>query len=99
MLQFAASKLQIMEHILATASIVDVRTPNEFGQGHYPGAVNIPLNELPQRLHEFKEMKQPIVVYCLSGARSSAAVSILKQTGINEVYNGGGINDLLLYKK
>lgn len=88
-----------MEQILATASIVDVRTPNEFGQGHYPGAVNIPLNELRQRLHEFKEMKQPIVVYCLSGARSSAAASILKQTGISEVYNGGGINDLLQYKK
>jgi phage shock protein E len=99
MTQFAASKLQIMKHILATASIVDVRTPNEFGQGHYPGAINVPLNELPLRIHELKKMKQPIVVYCLSGARSSAAVSILKQTGISEVYNGGGINDLLQYKK
>lgn len=64
-----------MEHILASASIVDVSTPNEFEQGHY---LNIPLNELLQRLHEFKEKKQPIVVYCLTGARSSVAVSILK---------------------
>lgn len=88
-----------MEHILAKASIVDVRNSNEFEQEHYPGAVNIPLHELHQRLKEVEEMKQPIIVYCLSGVRSSAAVSILKQAGINEVYNGGGINDLLLYKK
>jgi phage shock protein E len=97
--QFAASKLQTMEHILSVASIVDVRTPNEFEQGHYPGAVNIPLNELPQRLHEFKNMKQPIIVYCLSGARSSTAASILKHTGINEVCNAGGLNDILHYKR
>lgn len=88
-----------MEHILAVASIVDVRTPNEFEREHYPGAINIPLSELSQRLHEFKEMKQPIVVYCLSGARSGAAASMLKQIGINEVYNGGGIHELLRYRK
>ena len=88
-----------MEQILATASVVDVRTPGEYQQGHYPGALNIPLNELPQRLDECKQMKQPIVAYCLSGGRSSIAVSMLKQAGINQVYNGGGINDLLQYKK
>ncbi len=88
-----------MEQILQNAIVVDVRTPSEYHQGHYPGAVNIPLNEVTQRLDEFKEMKQPIVVYCLSGNRSSMAVSLLKQTGINQVYNGGGINDLLSYKK
>lgn len=88
-----------MEQILSEASVVDVRTPNEYQQGHYPGAVNIPLNEMPQRLDEFKAMKQPIVVYCLSGNRSGMAVSLLKQTGITQVYNGGGINDLLQYKQ
>ena len=83
-----------MKEILSKASIVDVRTPGEFGDGHYPGAINIPLNELPQRLGEFKEMKGPIVAYCRSGARSSVAVSLLKQNGLNEVYNGGGLFDL-----
>lgn len=83
-----------MKEILNKASIVDVRTPVEFLDGHYPGAVNIPLNELSQRLDEFKEMKKPIVAYCRSGARSGMAVSLLQQNGFSEVYNGGGLYDL-----
>ena len=83
-----------MKEILNSASIVDVRTPGEFAEGHYPGAVNIPLNEFTDRLDELKEMKQPIVAYCRSGARSGMAVSMLKQNGLNEVYNGGGLYDL-----
>ena len=83
-----------MKEILKNASVVDVRTPGEFLDGHYPGAINIPLNELSQRLDELKELKMPIVAYCRSGARSGTAVSVLKQNGFNEVYNGGGLNDL-----
>ena len=83
-----------MKEVLKKASVVDVRTPSEYLDGHYPGAVNIPLNELVQRLNEFKEMKKPIVAYCRSGARSGMAVSLLKQNGFSEVYNGGGLFDL-----
>ena len=83
-----------MKEILQKASIVDVRTQSEYEQGHYPDAINIPLNELPQRLDEFKEMKKPIVAYCRSGARSGMAVSLLQQNGLGEVYNGGGLFDL-----
>jgi phage shock protein E len=84
-----------MKNILEKATILDVRTPEEFSGGHYPNAINIPLNELPQRLNEIKEMKQPIVAYCRSGNRSEMAVSILKQNSVTEVYNGGGLSDLL----
>ena len=84
-----------MKSILEKVTILDVRTPEEFSGGHYPNAINIPLNELPQRLNEIKEMKQPIVAYCRSGQRSEMAVSILKQNSVTEVYNGGGLNDLL----
>ena len=83
-----------MKEIISKASIVDVRTPSEFEEGHYPGAVNIPLNELPQRVGEFREMKKPIVAYCRSGSRSGMAVLILKQNGLDDVYNGGGLYDL-----
>jgi phage shock protein E len=83
-----------VKEILNKASVVDVRTPSEYLDGHYPGAVNIPLNELAQRLNEFREMKKPIVAYCRSGARSGMAVSLLKQNGFSEVYNGGGLFDL-----
>ncbi len=77
------------------ASIVDVRTPEEFAEQHYPGAVNIPLGELANRVDEFKSMPKPIIAYCRSGNRSGMAVSILKQQGISEVMNGGGLGDML----
>ncbi|HEY0749584.1 MAG TPA: rhodanese-like domain-containing protein [Chitinophagaceae bacterium] len=88
-----------MENLLDKAIIVDVRTPEEFEDEHFPGAVNIPLDQLQYRLEEFREMKTPIVAYCRSGSRSGLAVSILKQRGINEVYNGGGLQDMLRQAK
>ena len=54
------------------ASIVDVRTPGEFASGHVPGSVNIPLNEVPQRVAEFKEMSKPLILCCQSEPRRAA---------------------------
>jgi phage shock protein E len=84
-----------MNNIPGNATVVDVRTKEEFAQGHYPNAINIPLDQVQQRLDEFKTMNTPIVAYCRSGNRSGLAVSILKQNGITEVYNGGGLQDVL----
>jgi rhodanese-related sulfurtransferase len=70
------------------AFLVDVRTPDEFAEGTVSGAVNIPLNEVAQRLDEFKG-KQQIVVFCRSGNRSTQAATILKQNGFTNVVNGG----------
>ena len=77
-----------------TATIVDVRTPEEYAVEHIPSAINIPLDQVAQRINEFKEMPQPIIVYCRSGNRSGIAVSILKQNGIADAVNGGGLDDL-----
>lgn len=87
-----------MKDLLNKASIVDVRTPQEYADDHYPGAVNIPLNELMERLDEIKEMKKPVVAYCRSGARSGMAVALLKQNGVTDSYNAGGLEDLLQLK-
>lgn len=70
------------------AFLVDVRTPGEFAEGSAKGAVNIPLNEVAQRLAEFKD-KQQIVVFCRTGNRSSQAEAILKKNGFTNVINGG----------
>jgi phage shock protein E len=43
-------------------------------------------------------MQGPIVVYCRSGNRSGMAMSLLKQAGLSEVYNGGGLHDMLIYQ-
>ena len=63
------------------ARLVDVRTPEEFEAGHISGAVNIPVRELDRRLAELEPKQRPVVVYCRSGARSSAAARVLKQSG------------------
>lgn len=69
------------------AAIVDVRTPSEFTGGHVNGSINIPLQEVPARIAEFKKMKN-IVLCCASGNRSRQATAYLKQQGI-ECENGG----------
>lgn len=60
--------------------LLDVRTAQEFAAGHADGAINIPVQELPFRLHELAG-SQKIVVYCRSGARSALATKVLKTAG------------------
>lgn len=81
------------------STIIDVRTPQEFASQHVPGAINVPLDQLPNQVEELKELPKPIVAYCRSGNRSGMAVAILKQHGITEVINGGGIDDMLTATK
>lgn len=88
-----------MKNTFDNATYVDVRTPGEFEEKHYPGAVNIPLDQVSSRIDEFRQMKQPIVAYCRSGNRSGMAASILQQNGLPEVYNGGGLDELLHQQK
>jgi phage shock protein E len=78
-----------------TATIIDVRSPMEFESEHFPGAQNIPLEEVAFKVSEISAMPKPIVVYCRSGNRSGMAAGILGQHGVNEVYNGGGLFDML----
>ena len=70
------------------AFLVDVRTPGEFASGHVKGSVNIPLDTIPAQLNKFKNKKN-IIVFCLSGGRSSRAKSMLEQSGFTNVINGG----------
>ncbi|WP_264520887.1 rhodanese-like domain-containing protein [Flavobacterium sp. N1994] len=70
------------------AFLVDVRSADEFAQGHLKGSVNIPLNQIPNFLSKFKGKKN-IVVFCKSGGRSNQAKYILEHNGFTNVYNGG----------
>ncbi len=69
-------------------TIIDVRTPVEFMGGHVAASINIPLNELPDRIEEIKKLEQPIILCCASGNRSGQAAYFLKDLGI-ECVNGG----------
>ena len=78
-------------------TIVDVRTPSEFMGGNVAGSINIPLQEIQQRMDELKSLKQPLVLCCASGNRSGQATQFLTQQGI-ECCNGGCWLDVNYYQ-
>ena len=69
--------------------LVDVRTPEEFGKGSIPGAVNIPVDELRARVNEFPRDRE-IAVYCQVGQRGYFATRTLQQKGFKAANIGGG---------
>lgn len=81
---------RLVEHQGAT--LVDVRNPQEFAKGAVPGALNLPLHVLPLRHNEL-DMSKPVILYCLSGARSSQAHMLLNNLGYNNVKNLGSLNN------
>lgn len=72
--------------------ILDVRTSDEFNEGHIEGAVLIPVDELEGRLDELP-VDKPIITYCKSGGRSRNAANILVENGFTQIYYMGGILD------
>ncbi|HNR08274.1 MAG TPA: rhodanese-like domain-containing protein [Saprospiraceae bacterium] len=87
-LLFGADRGQVKSAIEAGALLVDVRTPSEYASGHVKGSMNIPLESIPKNLSKFKN-REPIVVFCRSGARSAQAKVLLNQSGFQHVINGG----------
>lgn len=68
------------------ATLVDVRTKDEYALGHLDGAINVPLDDMRERLDEIPKEK-PVVVYCGVGLRGYLASNILKDNGYPSVYN------------
>lgn len=73
------------------AVLLDVRTPQEYREGHIPGSKNIPLQEIEKTGDLVQNRNTPLFAYCHSGARSRQAVSILQRMGFTNVKNLGGI--------
>lgn len=84
---------ELKDAIANKAFVVDVRSAGEFSSGSIKGAINIPLDQINNNIAKFNGKKQ-IVVFCRSGMRSSQAKSILENNGIENVINGGGINNM-----
>jgi phage shock protein E len=77
-------------------TLIDVREPYELEtEGYVPNSINIPLGDVPHRVEEIKGMAQPIIVFCRSGNRSGNAAIFLQSQGLEEVFNGGGFQDVL----
>ena len=86
-------ELQVAD--LSKITLVDVRTPDEFALGSLKGAVNIPLDDMRERMQEIPQDK-PIYLYCGVGLRGYLASNILLMNGYKEVKNL--IGGLKLYK-
>ena len=71
--------------------VLDDRQPDEFAEAHVPGAVLIPLNELPARQDEIPN-DRPLLVICANGPRSARAVEALRAAGYDATNVVGGTN-------
>jgi rhodanese-related sulfurtransferase len=83
-------KVDFAELVKEGAVILDVRSKGEYGSGHIRGSVNVPVEQLHNNLHKFKDKKRPIITCCASGMRSSSAKRIFTSNGYLNVHNGGG---------
>ncbi|MFC4738939.1 rhodanese-like domain-containing protein [Flavobacterium ponti] len=92
-LGFGNKTNEIQEYVAKDAIILDVRTIEEFNEGHIEGSKNIALQVLNGKIAEIKKWNKPIIACCRSGMRSGQATSILKQNGIDCI-NGGGWSSL-----
>lgn len=89
--------VNIQELVLNGATIIDVRSREEFQGGHLKNSINIPLDKLTNSLKKLDKNK-PIITCCASGMRSASARSLLKSNGFEQVYNGGSWSSLRKYK-
>ena len=74
------------------AVLLDVRTPEEYKEGHIPGCTSLPLQEIQKAPEMFPDKDVPLFVYCLSGARSQRAAAFLSGMGYTNARNIGGID-------
>lgn len=90
------SQTELLRRINANYAhiILDVRTPEEYKEGHLPGAVNIPFDRLDSRLAEIDPYKsKEVVLYCGSGGRVIIAALILRSAGFKNLLHLDGDMD------
>jgi rhodanese-related sulfurtransferase len=80
---------ELAERLAGGQFLLDVRQPDEYVSGHVPGAVLIPLTEVPASVDQLRA-HGPVLVICRSGARSLTAAEFLIGTGLDAVNVAGG---------
>ena len=71
--------------------LIDVRTKEEYAEGHIPGSINIELDEIEKIVDIIKDKNSHIYLYCRSGHRSGIALNKVKELGYRDLTNIGGI--------
>jgi rhodanese-related sulfurtransferase len=86
--------MENLDKIIADGALVlDVRTKEEYAQGHIEGSLNVPLDEINTAM-KWLLKDVPIITVCASGNRSKAAKEMLEANGYKKVYNGGAWDSL-----
>ena len=75
----------------AGAVLLDVRKPDEYSEGHIPGSINIPVQEIEKAKEAVTDLNTPVFVYCLSGVRGRKAAAALIEMGYTNVTCIGGM--------
>ena len=71
-----------------TPVILDVRTPEEYAEGHIPGAINVPHDQVAASLDSLESfLVGEIVVYCRTGRRAGVAENVLREAGFTQVFD------------
>jgi len=83
---------------LKDTTIVDVRSPQEFRNGHVPNAINIPLDVIEYRIGTLQNLSKPVVLCCASGNRSHQAYQKLREKGCHEIVDGGAWMDVYIHQ-
>ena len=89
----AVSVAEARRYLKEGALLVDVRTVGEFQAGSVPGAVNVPLSELPDAMSaRSPDKNRVLLVHCQSGGRSAIAALKLRSAGYTRVFNVGSLS-------
>ena len=81
------------EYLRQGAKVIDVRSVEEYRERHLPNTLNIPLDEMEQRIDkELPEKSTVLLLHCLSGGRSGAGAQLLKRLGYSKVFNLGSFS-------
>jgi rhodanese-related sulfurtransferase len=94
--EFQENKFEVLEYVTYKKNILnnnvqlfDVRTPEEFDQGHIEGAINIDFKNEKKFNSYFRDLNKnkPVFLYCRSGNRSKKSAKILLDMGYSEIYD------------
>ncbi len=88
-----------IEEAMNQGTLIDVREPFEYQMQHAEGAINIPLGQIMAKAGEINKMKKPVLLYCQSGNRSGQAEMVLRQSGVEDAYNIGGVYEVIQLQK
>ena len=91
--QITMTEAEELFQLDGTYLIVDVRTVQEYEEGHIPGAICIPNESISDEVPELPDKNQLIYIYCRSGNRSKQAAKKLVDLGYTNIVEFGGIND------